>query len=71
MGEWVNNINGTTGRVIAVKIHQAKFGRPENPGYLLKHNEFLSMFRGFRCLRYHEGIVAGLKAVAGIISQKV
>jgi len=51
-------------------IDQAQFGKPTNPDYLLKHNELLELFRDFRCLRYHEGIMAKGKAVAGIITQK-
>ena len=52
-------------------VDQAQFGRPRNPEYLLKYNELLDMFRDFRCLRYHEGIIENSKAVAGIIAQKV
>ncbi|MFC1532478.1 class I SAM-dependent methyltransferase [Thermodesulfobacteriota bacterium] len=51
-------------------IDQAQFGRSKNPDFLLKHNELLHMFRDFRCLRYHEGIVDNYKATAGIIAQK-
>ena len=51
-------------------IEQARFGRPTNPDYLLKHNELLDFFREFRCLRYHEGIMKKGKAIAGIITQK-
>jgi 2-polyprenyl-3-methyl-5-hydroxy-6-metoxy-1,4-benzoquinol methylase len=51
-------------------VDQARFGRPTNPEYLLKHNELLDLFKGFRCLRYHEGIYADKKAVAGIIAKK-
>ena len=51
-------------------IDQAQFGRPKNPDYLLKHNELLNMFRDFRCLRYHEGIVDERKAVAGLVALK-
>ena len=51
-------------------IDQAQFGHPYNPDYLLKHNELLDMFRDFRCLRYHEGIIGTHKAVAGIVAQK-
>jgi hypothetical protein len=29
------------------------------------------MLRGFRCLRYREGIIEGRKAIAGIVAQKV
>lgn len=52
-------------------VDQAKFGKPRNPDYLLKHNELLDMFRDFRCLRYREGIVKGPKAIASIVAQKV
>ncbi len=52
-------------------IDQARFGKPKNPNYLLKHNELLHMFRDFRCTRYHEGIVEGQKAIAGIVAEKV
>jgi len=51
-------------------VDQAQFGRPSNPDHLLKHNELLEMFSDFRCLRYHEGIYPGPKAVAGIVAQK-
>ncbi len=51
-------------------VDQAQFGHPRNPDYLLKHNELLEMFRDFRCLRYHEGVIDGWKAVAGIVAQK-
>ena len=52
-------------------VDQARFGKPTNPDYLLKHNELLDMFRDFRCLRYSEGIMDGRKAVASIIAEKV
>jgi tellurite methyltransferase len=52
-------------------VDQAKFGRPKNPDYLLKHNELLEMFREFRCLRYREGIVGKERAVASIIAEKI
>ena len=52
-------------------VDQARFGKPRNPDYLLKHNELLEMFRDFRCLRYREGIMEGPKAIASIIAQKV
>ncbi len=51
-------------------VDQARFGKPKNPDYLLRHNELLDMFRDFRCLRYREGIVEGRKAVASIIAEK-
>jgi len=52
-------------------VDQAQFGKPENPDYLLKHNELLDMFRKLRCLRYREGIFEGPRAIASIIVQKV
>ncbi len=52
-------------------LDQAQFGRPRNPDHLLEHNELLEMFKGFRCLRYHEGVFPGPKAVAGIVAQKI
>ena len=52
-------------------VDQARWGRPRNPDYLLKHNELLDMFRDFRCLRYREGIMEGPKAVASIVGEKV
>ena len=51
-------------------IDQAKFGKPTNPDYLLKHNELLDSFRDFRCLRYREGVMEGKKAIASIIAEK-
>ncbi len=52
-------------------IDQVRFGKPHNPDFLLKHNELLDMFRDFRCIRYHEGVMENRKATAGIIAQKV
>jgi tellurite methyltransferase len=52
-------------------IDQARFGKPRNPDHLLRHNELLELFQGFRCLRYHEGIFEDRRAVAGIVAQKV
>lgn len=51
-------------------VDQARFGRPRSPDHLLEHNELLHMFRDFRCLRYHEGLMETAKAVAGIIAEK-
>jgi hypothetical protein len=51
-------------------VDQALFGRPRNPNHLLKHNELLRLFEDFRCLRYHEGVMANDKAVAGIVAEK-
>jgi 2-polyprenyl-3-methyl-5-hydroxy-6-metoxy-1,4-benzoquinol methylase len=52
-------------------VDQTKFGRPKNPDYLLEHNELLDMFRDFRCLRYHEGIVEDRMAIASIVAEKI
>lgn len=52
-------------------VDQARFGKPKNPDFLLKHNELLEMFRDFRCLRYREGIMLGPKAIASIVAEKV
>jgi tellurite methyltransferase len=52
-------------------VDQAQFGRPSNPDHLLKHNELLEFFSGFRVLRYHEGIMEKERAVAGIIAEKL
>jgi tellurite methyltransferase len=52
-------------------VDQARFGKPRNPDYLLRHNELLHVFRNFRVLRYREGILGGKKAIASILAQKV
>jgi tellurite methyltransferase len=52
-------------------VDQARFGKPKNPDHLLDHNELLELFKGFRCLRYHEGIKEEGKAVAGIVAEKL
>lgn len=52
-------------------VDQAQFGKPKSPQYLLEHNELLTMFRDFRCLRYREGIIEDRKAIASIIAEKV
>ena len=36
-------------------IDQQAIGHPNNPGYLLGHNELLDLFRDFRVLYYREG----------------
>ena len=51
-------------------IEQARFGKPSNPEYLLKPNELLHLFSDFLCLRYHEGIMDGPRAAAGLIARK-
>jgi len=46
---------------------------PRNPKYLLKHNELLTLFKGFRILFYREGIIregGKKKAVASLIAEK-
>jgi len=52
-------------------VEQARFGKPKNPDYLLKHNELLDMFHEFLCLHYHEGIIDNRKAIAGIVAVNV
>ncbi len=52
-------------------VNQARFGKPKNPEYMLKHNELLDMFRDFWCLRYREGVFKGPQAIARIIAQKL
>ncbi len=47
---------------------------PKNPRYLLKPNELLTLFRGFRILFYREGIFregGTRKAVASLIAEKI
>ena len=50
---------------------QLQFSKPQNPDYLLRHNELLNTFRDFRVLRYREGIFEGRKAIASLLAQKV
>ena len=52
-------------------IDHARFGKPNNPNYLLEHNELLWMFKEFRCLLYREGIFEDKKAIASIVAEKV
>lgn len=52
-------------------VDQAQFGKPKSPDHLLNHNELLYLFKDFRVLRYHEGIMGEEKAVAGIVAQKI
>jgi len=47
---------------------------PRNPRYLLKPNELLKLFRGFRILLYREGIFregGSRKAIASLIAEKI
>ena len=47
---------------------------PRNPKYLLKPNELLALFRGFRILFYREGIFregGKKKAIASLIAEKI
>jgi 2-polyprenyl-3-methyl-5-hydroxy-6-metoxy-1,4-benzoquinol methylase len=46
----------------------------KNPRYLLKSNELLNLFRGFRILFYREGIFregGARKAIASLIAEKI
>jgi tellurite methyltransferase len=52
-------------------VDQARFGKPTNPNYLLKHNELRELFNDFRCLFYREGVFEEGKALASIIAKKV
>ena len=55
-------------------IDQATVGHPNNPAYLLEHNELLDFFRGFRVLLYREGELTDDGAAsfrAGIFAQRV
>ena len=55
-------------------IDQPAIGHPQNPAYLLEHNELLNYFRDFRVLYYREGqfAEAGEAAFrAGIFAQKI
>lgn len=55
-------------------IDQAAVGHPNNPTYLLEHNELLHFFRGFRVLLYREGEFTDDGATAfraGIFAQRV
>jgi tellurite methyltransferase len=63
-----------TGGIIVYEtytVDQVQFGRPSNPDFLLRHNELMDMFKGFRCLRYREGIIEKRKAIASLIAVKV
>ncbi len=54
-------------------IDQARWGKPKNPDYLLRHNELLHMFHEFRCLRYREGVFENegdKRAIASIVAEK-
>jgi len=51
-------------------VDQLRFGKPRNPDHLLRHNELLHTFRDFRVLRYREGIIESMKAIASILAQK-
>ena len=52
-------------------VDQAQWDKPQSPEHLLRHNELLEMFRGFRCLRYREGLIAEKRAMASIVAEKV
>jgi len=47
---------------------------PRNPKYLLKPNELLKLFKGFRVLFYREGVFregGRRKAIASLIAEKI
>jgi tellurite methyltransferase len=55
-------------------IDQQTIGHPKNPDYLLRHNELLALFEGFRVLYYREGRFkdTGEDAFrAGLLAQKL
>lgn len=54
-------------------IDQREIGHPKNPAYLLRHNELLGLFAGFRVLFYREGKFAdaGVTAYrASLVAEK-
>jgi SAM-dependent methyltransferase len=55
-------------------VDQARWGKPKNPDFLLKHNELLDMFRELRVLRYREGIFeeqGERRAIASVVAEKI
>jgi tellurite methyltransferase len=52
-------------------IDQVQFGKPHNPDFLLQYNELLKAFYDFRCLRYREGVIENLRAIASLLAEKV
>lgn len=55
-------------------IDQQAIGHPNNPAYLLNHNELLDHFRSFRVLAYREGKYTDTGEAAfraGIFAQKI
>jgi SAM-dependent methyltransferase len=55
-------------------IDQQTLGHPKNPAYLLRHNELLGIFAGFRILWYREGRFSDHDNPAfraGIFAQKI
>jgi tellurite methyltransferase len=55
-------------------VDQKVFGHPQNPAYLLGHNELLDLFRDFRILYYREGkVVQGEKEAfrASLLGQRM
>ena len=66
------------GRIIfetyVVDQRDLRTGGPRHLTYFLKHNELLSLFKGFRILLYREGIFregGRKKAVASLIAEKI
>ncbi len=52
-------------------IDQRRCGHPQNPAFLLAHNELLDRIRGLRILRYREGLVddpSGSSYRAGVVA---
>jgi SAM-dependent methyltransferase len=54
---------------------QPRFGKPDNPAYLLREGELREAFSGWEILHYREGVDEGLpgeapKALAGIVARK-
>jgi SAM-dependent methyltransferase len=55
-------------------IDQQALGHPSNPDYLLRRNELLELFRGFRVLQYREGLFPDTTAPAhraGIFAERI
>jgi len=50
---------------------QAQYGHPTNPDHLLCPNELLEAFRDLRIRVYRDVVVAGPKAIASLIGEKV
>ena len=52
-------------------VEQRQFGKPQNPGFLLKPGELLRMFEDWEIIYYFEGIKANpTRAVAQLVCRK-